>query len=360
MLHVQEFLMNGESLEQLETQFGIVATKHESLPLVILNYRMIGSQKNHPITNECRGLVLETGTWKIIAKSFNRFFNLGELANTPDKFNWNNFRCESKEDGSIILCFNYHGLWHINTRGSFGCGIVNKSSKTWKNLFSEACPDEKLKNFCREYTYVFELVGPINHVVRKYPKSEVYLIGMFSQERELPQETLDAHANRFELKRPEIYNFTSITDIENFLQNHPQDTFEGVVICDDKFNRWKIKNSRYLSLHKMRGNGDNIYAPKTLLPFIMRGDTREIATYFPEVKETIQRYEKLINTEFLNLLGVWVESRHIPDQKEFALYVVPRTQFSGVLFTARKTGQAVADLWQQSEEKILKFLEQHS
>jgi tRNA splicing ligase len=58
---------------------------------------MIGSQKNHPITNECRGLVLETGTWKIVAKTFNRFFNLGELANTPDKFNWNNFRCESKE-----------------------------------------------------------------------------------------------------------------------------------------------------------------------------------------------------------------------------------------------------------------------
>lgn len=58
MLQVQEYLTNGKSLEDLQSEFGLNISRHPNLPLVILNYDQIESRpKSHPIIRECRGLV---------------------------------------------------------------------------------------------------------------------------------------------------------------------------------------------------------------------------------------------------------------------------------------------------------------
>lgn len=77
-LEVQKYLRSGKTLEQLTSELGIKVTHHSSDPLVILNYCQIDSPKFHPITLECRGLVLEKQSWNIVARSFKRFFNFGE------------------------------------------------------------------------------------------------------------------------------------------------------------------------------------------------------------------------------------------------------------------------------------------
>lgn len=78
MLNVQQFLQT-KSLEDLTAELGIRVTRHDQLPLIILNYDQIESPKANEIVVECRGLVLEEGTWEIVARSFRRFFNFGEL-----------------------------------------------------------------------------------------------------------------------------------------------------------------------------------------------------------------------------------------------------------------------------------------
>jgi len=78
LIHVQQYLKT-KSLDDLTAEFGIKITKHPfGLPLVILNYSQFDSPKDHPLVRECRGLVLEVGSWKIVARSFYRFFNFGE------------------------------------------------------------------------------------------------------------------------------------------------------------------------------------------------------------------------------------------------------------------------------------------
>mgnify|MGYP001296035369 CR=1 FL=1 len=81
MLEVQKYLKN-KTLDDLNIEFGIKIKEHDELPLVILNYSMIDhgtiGNKTHPIVCECRGLVLEVGSWNIVARSFYRFFNFGE------------------------------------------------------------------------------------------------------------------------------------------------------------------------------------------------------------------------------------------------------------------------------------------
>lgn len=79
MLNVQQYLQT-KSLEDLKTELGIKVAEHATLPLVILNYDQIESpSKTHPIILECRALVLNKNDWSIVARSFSRFFNFGEL-----------------------------------------------------------------------------------------------------------------------------------------------------------------------------------------------------------------------------------------------------------------------------------------
>jgi hypothetical protein len=76
MLYVQQYLIDGNSLSSLNENYGIKTTIRDDL--VILNYSQIDSPKKHPIVMECRGLVLEIPSYRIVARSFPRFFNWGE------------------------------------------------------------------------------------------------------------------------------------------------------------------------------------------------------------------------------------------------------------------------------------------
>lgn len=66
MLKVQEFLLSGGTLAQLEEQYSIKIREHSFLGVVCLNYDQINSPLGEEIVQECRALILEVGTWKII------------------------------------------------------------------------------------------------------------------------------------------------------------------------------------------------------------------------------------------------------------------------------------------------------
>src|SRR3990167_2341729 len=103
MLKIQEWLRNNNSnLASLNEQLGISFTPHPSDWRVILNYNQITSPKLNDMVKEARGLVLDARTWDIVARSFPRFFNLGEVHTEDEKFVWENSSATHKEDGSLI------------------------------------------------------------------------------------------------------------------------------------------------------------------------------------------------------------------------------------------------------------------
>jgi hypothetical protein len=268
MLNVQKYLRSGKTLDHLKEELGIVVIHHDELPLVILNYDQLESPKLHPIVVECRGLVLQKDTWDIVAKSMNRFFNWSEVPNAP--FNFHNCRVLSKEDGSLVLLYKFDGQWRANTRGSFGHWPIHYTPYTWTTLICEALGVKDLQelndHLDDRYTYVCELVSPYNKVVRYYPKPELYLLTMFEGLHEVVTENVPAIFNR-----PKQYDFHSIEEISAFLDLQAKDdpTFEGVVICDDQFRRYKVKSVTYWALHSLRDNG-NIFNPRKLVRFFNR------------------------------------------------------------------------------------------
>lgn len=360
MLHTQKFL-ETKTLDDLSLELAVQVTHHPTDDLVILNYDQIDSPKTHPVIRECRGLVLEKGTWKVVAKSFNRFFNWGEVIDEMNDFDFSNFVSQDKEDGSLALIYYYNNEWRANTRGSFALDKMQFQEFTWQEGMCQAMGISNLQELDsyldRNFTYVCEFCSLWNKVVRKYDVPKMYLITAFQgcyelswEELEIPQKVM------LGVKRNE---FKTIEEIQRFLREQESNdpTYEGIVIRDINNNRWKIKNVTYLSLHKMKGNGDNMFNPKHLLPFIMTGEDAELLLYFPEVEEKYNYFKQQVNKLFFDLEEIWTSNKDIFNQKEFALSIKGKTPFTGILFNMRKKENSNLKIeWNQSQDLILKIL----
>jgi len=337
MLLVQKHLKDKQNLKYLEEDLRIKFLFHENLPLVILNYNHIDSPKFDPIVCECRGLVLNTNDWSLVARSFPRFFNWGEHLDGMKKFDFSNFTVESKEDGSLIIIYFFNNEWRVNTRGSFANELIQFQSFTWEQAICKSlqlsCLQDLDKSLDRNLTYVCEFVSPWNKIVRSYKNPKLFLLAVFRDTEELND--IKDFSKIFNLV--DRYYFSSIEEIKTFLKNKSNEdpTFEGVVICDKQKNRWKIKSPSYLGLHKIRGEGDKLFNPKHLLPFALRKEKDELLTYFPEVADQYYKITSLVSENYDKLLCIWKKYKDIESQKEFALKI-KNENFSSLLFDIRK------------------------
>jgi hypothetical protein len=95
---VQDFLKRhgNDGLEKLKENFKIEVREYDDR--VVLNYSQIDSDKYEPICKECRALILRKNTWEVLARSFDRFFNVGECLEDKD-FPIDKCRIDQKLDG---------------------------------------------------------------------------------------------------------------------------------------------------------------------------------------------------------------------------------------------------------------------
>lgn len=338
MIAIQEYLHSGKTLENLNEEFGIKVCYHTDLPLVILNYDQISSPKTHPITVCCRGLILEIGTWNVVARSFNRFFNLGECEDLQKDFNWNDFYAFEKVDGSLINMFYYDGQWHMATRGSFGEGLMENCNFSWKELFWKTFDDmgHDLREYSKESSFTWELCSRYNKIVTDYPTPTLFLLNWYVKNATTPRFMTHREMRIMSHHMPKVHTFKSVDEviehIEDLELNNP--TIEGVVLIDKNLNRIKVKNKKYLSLHKMRGESG--FTMKNLLPFVIDGETDELLTYYPEVEGKIDQMVDIIAGVHFKFMQVYISVQSISDQKEFALALTSHNfAFQDVLFRAK-------------------------
>lgn len=370
MLETQEFLkLNSFGATALREQFGIKTCYHPTLPLVILNYSQINSPKNHLITRECRALILNYEDWSLVSRSFPRFFNWGEMQEERPLFNWNDCTVTEKVDGSLVQFFYFDHEWHVATRGSFANEpMLNEHQATyfnlpkdftWKDAVLEALHMRHLHQLegylDPSITYVCELCSPWNKVVQNHTSPHLYLLAKFSGETEI--KCGQAYEDQKLFWMPDTYQITDAQSIIDFVNNHPESTFEGCVAKDNANRRWKFKNARYLSLHRMKGqDGDALWKPANLFPFILNNESDELLTIYPEVAWFYEECRRKVSVEFIKLYRVWELTKHIRDQKEFALAIKGKTPFTGILFSIRKTGEGLTEKWKASADLIEKVL----
>ncbi len=356
MLDLQRFLLDGGTLEGLKEKFAITSVEHPSLPLVNFTYCQIDSDKRKKIVQECRGVVLEKGTWNVVARPFMRFFNAGECPDIEKYFQWDSFAADEKADGSLIVAYQYQGQWMVNTRGSFGLGVMGPGTdKTWGEMFRGVGDLSLLKP---DHTYLFELATPFNRIVTRYPEPRVYLLSAFHTRTGVEQSEvlLDRMAEGLKCHRPRRFEIRSLEDAVQWLEAHDDPTFEGFVLRDRNGLRIKIKSKRYVALHNLKGNG-NLFLDKNLVPLILKNEQAEVLTHFPEAGPRVFELTEMIAGAKARMEAVWDAARGIERQKDFAIFVTQNTPLSGFLFEARKRGVAPDEVWRErGADFMVKYL----
>ncbi|KAF2101764.1 hypothetical protein NA57DRAFT_53712 [Rhizodiscina lignyota] len=264
----------------------IKKSKHPDHPLTIYNYTDRAQWKKawNPCTMMARGLVIEQGTSRVVARPMPKFFNYSDgLHKTEDT---NRFTVLEKVDGSLGVWFCYKGTWLMATRGSFlSPQAVEGKKMAQATGLEEKCDPSK--------TYCFEVVYPQDrHLIDYNGRRELVLIAVLDTYTgfDTPNKDLPEVAKALGIRAAESFPCGLLPLDAIHELNRPNE--EGFVIrFDSTGERVKIKFSAYMDLAK-RGLSGSAPDKKPL--------TREIVfkRLLANPDDTMENYLERIPDEF--------------------------------------------------------------
>ena len=345
MLEVQKFLEN-KPLSALTEECGIVVTEYAEY--VVLNYSMFDSPKRHPTVEECRALILQKGSWKVLARSFDRFFNYGECPDKDSEFNLANAVVWEKIDGSLCLVWwnPTYGQWEASTRKMAYAEGSTCLGNAFKDVIMKALGgrdlDEMFEGMDKQVTYIFEVVSPETRVTKPYKDYDIYLLGtrnIVTGDEGLGSNYISelmAIKTKLDVRTPKIYSFKNVTEIVAFAKQ--MDAFDEGFVCtcitpSGSFSRIKIKNPAHVAISHLRENGG--MSSKNIAIISWGGDQEEYLKYFPEDMEFFEPYIDAMDLLTNEIKEVWEQTKDIVSQKDFAMKVKD-LPYSSILFKMRK------------------------
>jgi len=258
--------LNLEILNQYVEEGWVVRNDHPSLPLSIYNYsrKTQYEGKWDDVTLQCRGVITDNATGKVLVRPFKKFFNYEELVGNKWKESKLPPMCDyvyiqEKLDGSLGILFNYEGEWIMATRGSFVSEQAIKGLEILKSKYN-------LDSWLKHYGYLVEIIYPENRIVVDYGKKDrvVFLSVVMNESYEWgPFDDSEQHwtisRSIFKMngiKKEDIvqteqyFNFSE--DLYKSLKEKNENNKEGFVIRFHPGNfRVKIKFEEYVRLHKI-------------------------------------------------------------------------------------------------------------
>ena len=362
MLNVQKYLLN-HTLEDLENEFGIVITYYNDR--VVLNYSQIDSPKFHPICDECRGLILSYPDYKVLCRSFDRFYNLGENGYFNEyEFDITRAYSEVKVDGSLINIYHDRNNWCAATRKrAFAEGETNKGN-TFKDVVNRALgyPVEEIDfGGFHDLTLICEVVSPETRVVVPYKEYRIYLLAARFRNtgRYISRPDLEWIAYELGMATVACYDFKSFDDVIKACKELKPMAEDGEgYVCFDEYthNRVKIKNPGYLAIAHLRNNG--AISNKRIAVLVFNNDYDEYLNYFPEDKEFFDPYILAYHNMIKDIYDYWNLYGDINSQKEFAL-TIKDFIIAPILFSIRK-GLTMEEIFdnmtdKKKEELLVKY-----
>jgi len=311
MTLVQEYLKK-HSLDDLELAHGVKARVcgHK----FSLNYNQIESRDDDVLAQQCRGLILRVadpdsqvivsdrpiGETVVLARPFDRFFNLGQAAAAEVDIDHPATSFYEKMDGTLCIVYydDHKKEWHVATRSVPEADLPMSGFEefTFRTLFEKAVLETVGKDFgvwtekmlFRDTTYMFELTTPLNRIVVDY---EGYGITLLAARKTRTGKELFPAFVQAKVKTPvaERFRFGSLKEMVDFVSERDPSAYEGIVVCDQNFNRIKVKNAGYLALNKIRDSVLN--SPRGIVELILMEKLDDALPLLPE--EIVKRAEAL-------------------------------------------------------------------
>ena len=310
MLAIQKYIKENGLVKTIN-DFNLVCKYYPSKILLKYNQLSAPSLMAKPEVQECRGLILENGTWDVLSMSFKKFFNSEE--GNAHKIDWNTAHVLEKIDGSMIQVFYdwKKQQWFAGTTGTAeGEGEVNnKLGTTFNQLFWNTVKEKynlDESKFTKGYTYVFELTTPYNIVVKPHGESSASLLTVRNLEtfKEVSFEELTIIAEKLGVPRVKAYDL-NIKNVGTLLKTFEtmDSFFEGYVIVDINHNRVKVKSPKYVAIHHLK----NRTAEYAIMYVIKANEIEEFASTFPERKNELYKLKTNYDALVAKLNSVWDE-----------------------------------------------------
>lgn len=234
---------------------GLVdVAEHDEFPLEMYTYGRKATYENvwNEVTRKCRGIIVNSETDEIVARPFEKFFNLG-TAGMPDTdlVNLPASRPEvfEKMDGFLCTMYEWAGQQYVASKGSFH-SMHAKWATAWyrKNVTG---------HWPIGYTPVFEGICPSIRIVVDYEGFEgLVLLGLVNKKtgEELGQGSNIAWAKANRIRLPQEFRLTADqahrASFDLAIKN-----FEGYVLVYRQHGRppfrVKVKYIDYLRIHRL-------------------------------------------------------------------------------------------------------------
>lgn len=358
-------------LEKTISDFNLICKDYGHKILLKYNQLSTPTLMAMPEVQECRGLVLEKGTWYVMNFGLTKFFNAEET--NAHKIDWDTANVLEKLDGTCVMAYYdwYDKVWYAGTTGTAnGEGEVNnKLGTTFNNLFWKTLKEKynvESSNLTTDFTYVFELTTPYNIVVKPHGESSASLLTVRSLNtlEELSFNEVKLISDHLKIPQVKKFNFSSVNVgvlIKTFNDMVWYD--EGYVVVDGNFNRIKIKNPAYVAVHHLKGKT----AEYNIMEIIKTNELEEFISVFPDRKDELlslkTKYDELIE----RLECIWVELKDFKpkniekkERKKFAdavFYICAKnnlTKFTGLYFgLIDGKVDSVKDFVEETENKFL-------
>lgn len=264
----------------------------------VLKYNQLESDFNEELVREARGSIFfydkYAKRWECVCHPFDKFGNYGE--NYVPEIDWSSASVQEKVDGSLIKIW-YHGGWHISTNGVADAQYAKNQNNdaTYYDMVMRALenfgnPHDFFSALYPEVTYMFELVSPDNRMTVAYPETRLYLIGVRDNEEDFEMDPTWFH-NIFEtkvhgmIKLPKSYPLQTLDQCIAAVEAMGADE-EGFVVCDNLFNRVKIKSPAYLYASHLRFN--NSITTKKVIKIVRDGCLDDFLAYSSDYAHKVE------------------------------------------------------------------------
>lgn len=195
-------------------------------------------------TVQARGLIVEAVTGRIVAWPFNKFFNLGELGDTPASLATRGTpTLTSKLDGSLVMFWHDGAQWRAATRGNFASHQA-ASAYTWVQAHTA------VRAWPIHVTVLVEWCAPDNRIVVGYGEPRATLIGARDLRTgdDYDQAALQTLGPMLQLPVVSVVSYSLLEALE---ARETMQAIEGWVARFPDGYRVKIKTAEYLRLHKL-------------------------------------------------------------------------------------------------------------
>jgi len=310
MLAIQKYILK-HGIEKTIKDFQLKSRDYDSKILLKYDQLSAPTLMANIEVQECRGLILEKNTWKVMSLAFKKFFNSEE--SNAHKIDWNTAKILEKLDGSCIqVYYDWNDMvWYAGTTGTAeGEGEVNnKMGTTFNSLFWDTVNNKYTFNECllnKDLIYVFELTTPYNIVVKPHGESTATLLMVRNRVslEELSWDELNMVSESIGIPLVKSFdlNVNNVGHLLKTFENMPWSE-EGYVVVDANFNRIKIKNPAYVAVHHLKGKT----AEHNIITIVKSNEIEEFASTFPERKDELFRLKENYDLLIEKLNNVWFE-----------------------------------------------------